>query len=97
MKILFNIGTTVFVAACLFGSAHAGPFDDMFFTPPGLAKKPDGKPPGQNKDKDKDKAPAGACVAKPEDNAGPKGRSVPQIVRVVVSPQGKVIKMSTSK
>ena len=75
MKILFNIGATVFIAACLFGSAQAGPFDDMFFTPPGLAKKPDGKPPGQNKDKDKDMPPPGACVAKPEDNAGPKGRS----------------------
>ena len=28
---------------------------------------------------------------------GPKGKSIPQVVRVVVSPQGKIIKMTTSK
>ncbi len=28
---------------------------------------------------------------------GPGGRSIPRVVRVVVSPQGKVIKMTTSR
>ncbi len=28
---------------------------------------------------------------------GPKGKSLPRIVRVVVSPQGKILKMTTSK
>ncbi len=29
--------------------------------------------------------------------AGPQGRSIPRIVRVVVSPDGKIIKMTTSR
>jgi len=28
---------------------------------------------------------------------GPQGKSIPRVVRVVVSPQGKIIKMTTSK
>ncbi|MBM3146104.1 MAG: hypothetical protein FJ010_14260 [Chloroflexi bacterium] len=28
---------------------------------------------------------------------GPRGKSIPRVVRVVVSPQGRIIKMTTSK